>query len=72
MRRPTKFDGMMREFCVGLGWCGGMKDGKPVLVTDFIPDTGAVSADQLVEWLMVADGADLNTEEGALLLGRWR
>ncbi len=46
MARPNKFDGMMYEFCTGLGWCGGAKDGKPLHVTKFIPETGPVSADE--------------------------
>jgi hypothetical protein len=72
MQRPTKFDGMMYEFCVRLGWCGAtVKDGKLVLITDFIPDTGSVTADQFVEWLMIADGVDLSTSASSWLR-RWR
>jgi hypothetical protein len=72
MHRPTKFDGMMYEFCVRLGWCGAtVKDGKLVLITDFIADTGSVTADQFVEWLMLADGVDLN-KVGSSQLKRWR
>src|SRR5262249_27468447 len=71
MRHPTKFDGMMYEFCAGLGWCGTVKDGKPVLVTAFIPDTGSVTADQFGEWLMLAEGVDLNKVESSWLK-RWR
>jgi hypothetical protein len=40
MGRPNAFDGMMDEFCLGLGFCGCVKDGKPLHVTDFIPETG--------------------------------
>jgi hypothetical protein len=49
---------MMHEFCVRLGWCGCIKDGKPLHVTDFIPQTGPVSADQFARWLIMADGLD--------------
>ena len=58
MGRPNAFDGMMHEFCVGLGWCGCVKDGKPLHVTDFIPETGPVSADEFARWLIMADGLD--------------
>jgi hypothetical protein len=34
------FDGMMHEFCVGIGFCGCVKDGKPLHVTDFIQKPG--------------------------------
>jgi hypothetical protein len=56
MGRPNAFDGMMYEFCSGLGYCGSVKDGEPLHVTDFIPETGPVSADQFVRWLLEAEG----------------
>jgi hypothetical protein len=58
MGRPNAFDGMMHEFCVGLGWCGCVKDGRPLHVSDFIPETGPVSADEFARWLITADGLD--------------
>jgi len=47
---------MLHEFCVKLGWCGSLKDGKQLHVSDFIPETRSVSADEFVRWLIVADG----------------
>ena len=58
MGRPNTLDGMMHEFCVGLGWCGCVKDGKPLHVSDFIPEAGPVSADEFARWLIMADGLD--------------
>jgi hypothetical protein len=58
MKRPNAFDGMMHKFCVGLGWCGCVKDGRPFHVTNFIPETGPVSADEFAKWLIMADGLD--------------
>lgn len=58
MSHPNAFDGMMHEFCVGLGWCGSVKDGRLLHVTDFIPKTGRVSADEFARWLIMADGLD--------------
>jgi hypothetical protein len=58
MGRPNAFDGMMHEFCVKLGWCGCVKDGKPLHVSDFIPETGPVSADDFARFLIMADGFD--------------
>jgi hypothetical protein len=46
MGYPNALDGMMHEFCVRLGWCGCIRDGKPLHVSDFIPATGPVSADE--------------------------
>ncbi len=58
MTRPNRFDGMMNEFCAGMGWCGGVRDGRRWRVTDFIPDAGFVSADDFVSWLILAEGLD--------------
>jgi hypothetical protein len=58
MGRPNAFDGMMHELCGKRGWCGGVKDGKRLHVTDFIPATGPVSADEFARWLIVAEGFD--------------
>jgi hypothetical protein len=59
MGRPNKFDGMMYELIVGLAWdCRSIKNGTPLLVTDFIPETGPVSADQFARWVIMAEGRD--------------
>ncbi len=58
MVRPNKFNGMMHEFCVGLGFCGSVKDGKPLHVTQFIPEQGQVTAAEFVRWLLIADCMD--------------
>jgi hypothetical protein len=58
MGKPNKFDGMMHELCVRLGWCGCIKDNKPLHVTDFIPASGLVSADEFAKWIIMADGID--------------
>ena len=52
----SAYDRMMRDICVGHGWCGGVVDGKPSHVDHFIPQTGAVSADQFIDWLFEAEG----------------
>ncbi|MEM7571085.1 MAG: hypothetical protein AAF337_14940 [Pseudomonadota bacterium] len=56
MGQPTAFDGMMREICVEMGFCGSVVDEQPRHVTDFIPKTGQVSADQFVLWVLKAEG----------------
>jgi hypothetical protein len=70
MGRPNAFDGMMHEFCVGIGFCGCVKDGKPLHVTDFIPEAGPVSADEFVRWLITADGLDPD-QLGPSEIRRW-
>lgn len=70
MSKPTKFDGMMHEFCVGYGWCGAIVDGKDLHVTDFVPESGIVTADQFVCWLIKADGLD--PEELSSQVKKWQ
>jgi hypothetical protein len=67
MGRPNAFDGMMHEFCEKLGWCGCVKDGKPLHVSDFIPETGPVSAEDFARWLISADGLDPDQLSGSEL-----
>jgi len=70
MARPNAFDGMMHEFCARRGWCGSIKDGKRLHVTDFVPETGPVSTDEFVKWLVMADGFDPD-EPSATEVSRW-
>ena len=56
MGRPTKFDGMMHEVCVGMGFCGSVVNGQPRHVIDYIPNSGTVAADQFASWLLEAEG----------------
>lgn len=56
MAKPTIFDCMMHDYCVGKGYCGSVIDGKPSHVTLFIPEHGLVTADQFVTWLLKAEG----------------
>ena len=58
MGKPNKYDGMMHDYCVMHGWCGGVVNGEALHVSDFIPEQGIVSADQFVTWLMKAEGAN--------------
>lgn len=58
MARPNAFDGMMHEFCVGLGFCGGIKDGDGSHVTQFVPEAGLVTAEEFARWLVIAEGLD--------------
>jgi hypothetical protein len=59
MGRPNKFDGMMHELIVGLGSdCRSIKNGKPLFLADFIPETGSVSADQFARWVIMAEGLE--------------
>ena len=56
MGRPTKFDGMMHDVCVGMGFCGGVVGGEPRHVIDFIPKSGVVTADKFASWVLEAEG----------------
>ena len=52
----------MDEICVGLGFCGCIKDGRPSHVRQFIPSRGPVTADQFAEWVFLADDMNPNSE----------
>jgi hypothetical protein len=58
MSGSQNYESLMREVCVERGWCGGIVDGKPTHVDDFIPESGQVTAEQFVDWLFRADGMD--------------
>ncbi|MCA3696946.1 hypothetical protein [Aquidulcibacter sp.] len=58
MENGLGFDALMHEVSVDLGWSGGMVDGQSSHVTDYIPESGPVTADQFVDWLFLADGID--------------
>lgn len=55
MAKPNKFNGMLREYCVDFGFCGSIKNEKAIHVTDLIPKTGIISAEDFVEWLCDAE-----------------
>lgn len=55
-------DALMDEICVGLGFCGCIKDGKPLHVAQFIPSKGPVTADQFAEWVFLADDMNPSSE----------
>ncbi len=54
---------LLRELCVGMGWCGCMKDNRPLHVDDFIPRNGPVTAEQFAEWTILADGCNPSIEK---------
>jgi hypothetical protein len=54
----SRFDALMNQVCVSWGYCGCIKDGKPLHVDSFVPAEGPVSADQFVEWVFLAEDLD--------------
>lgn len=56
------FDALMHFVCVGWGYCGCVKDGRPLHVDMLIPPDGPVTADQFVEWVFLADNMNPNSE----------
>lgn len=55
MKSKNRFDSLMHAVCAGHGYCGGMHGDKFMHVTDFIPRSGDVTADQFVEWVFLAE-----------------
>lgn len=56
----TGFERLMNVVCVRLGYCGCVKDGEALHVTDFMPKHGSVTADQFADWVLLADGFNLD------------
>lgn len=54
----TAYDDLRRHICVQLGFCGSIKDGKPLHVDDLIPSEGVITADQFAELTFIAEGLD--------------
>jgi hypothetical protein len=52
------YERLLHRICVDLGWCGSIVDGQDRHVHDFLPDSGRVSVEQFVEWVILADGED--------------
>lgn len=51
---------LQNKVCVGLGYCGTIKNGRPLHVDDFIPSYGMVTAEQFAEWVILADNVNPN------------
>ncbi len=58
MSKNTAYDSLVDEVCVRLGFCGCIKNGKPLHIDHFIPSEGPVSAQKFAEWVFLAD--DMN------------
>jgi hypothetical protein len=58
MTSKTAFNALMHEVCVERGWCGAVVNGSPLHVTDLLPESGIVTADQFAGYLFEADGVD--------------
>ena len=50
-----QYAALLNEVCVGLGYCGCVKDDVRSHVDDFIPTAGQVTADQFAEWVVLAE-----------------
>jgi hypothetical protein len=55
MPNRRDFDRLMRAICAGYGYCGSLHEGWYSHVTDFIPAEGTVTADEFVDWVLLAD-----------------
>lgn len=52
---PTPFDLLLRDVCVRLGFCGGLVNDKPTHVTDLLPATGLVRAEEFAKLAISAE-----------------
>jgi len=56
------YDALLEEICVRWGFCGCIKEDRPLHVSFLIPPYGPVTADQFVEWVFLADNMNPNFE----------
>ncbi len=65
---PTPFDLLLRDMCVRLGFCGGLVNEKPTHVTDLLPATGLVTAE---EFAKLAISAECDQRSSPDKVARW-
>lgn len=61
--RNINFVRLLNEVCVGLGCCGGSRDGVRTHVTDYLPPSGLVTADEFAVWALEAEGLNPQHEQ---------
>jgi hypothetical protein len=52
---PNPFDLLLWDICVGSGFCGGLVNDKPTRVTNLLPATGIVTAQEFAELAIRAE-----------------
>ena len=57
---PSRFDLLLWDICGGNGFCGGIVNNRPTHVTDLLPASGMVSAEEFARLVIRAedDGGD--------------
>ena len=63
MNDKSRYDQLLDEICINLGFCGSVVNGEPLHVDRFIPQSGLVSADEFVDWVFQAEGWDPGEED---------
>ncbi len=58
MKDHSNFATLMHTVCVSLGYCGSVKDGRSLQVTDLIPSAGVLTADDFASLVFLAEGLD--------------
>lgn len=53
--RDRRFDRLMKE-CAANGFCGGLRNGEPCHVRDYLPAVGEVTAEAFAELMIYAEG----------------
>jgi hypothetical protein len=61
IRANSQYAALLTDVCVGLGYCGCVKNGEALHVDDFIPDAGPVTATQFADWVVLAEGMTPST-----------
>ncbi|KCZ94460.1 hypothetical protein [Hyphomonas johnsonii] len=62
MKDNSNFSALMHAVCVGLGYCGSVKDGRTLHVTDLLPAAGMLSAEDFASCVFLAEGMAPDTK----------
>jgi hypothetical protein len=62
MIAKSKFEILLDIVCIEWGFCGCIKNGKPLSLNDIIPSSGPVCVSQFVDWVFLADDMNPNSD----------
>lgn len=58
----NNFKNLLDYICIQHGFCGSIKNDRPLHVTDIIPSSGKICVDDFVDWVFLADDMNPSSE----------
>lgn len=53
---PSAFDRLLKDICVNGGWCGDVVNGQLIHITDLLPMSGTVTAEEFARLVIYSEG----------------